>query len=95
MTKKRIAEYIAEALIEDGTTCVCWGDGILVDVARPHLKGHAASHPLNVMTAACNALERAPDLFEKRKMYGMDCRGRARLVRMFMLKQPHTVAGGE
>lgn len=82
----RIADHIAAALREDGTEWVCWGDGILVDVAKPHLKGHAASHPLNVMTAACNAMERAPDLFEKHKMHGMDCRGRSRVVRAFKLK---------
>lgn len=81
----RIADRIADALIAEGITCVCWGDGILVDAAREHLRGRAAAHPLNAMTAACNALERAPDRFRKFKMRGHDCNGRQRAVRAFEL----------
>ena len=81
----RIADHIAAQMRADAITCVCWGDGILCDVARPLLRGRAASHPLNAMTAACDALERAPDLFRKFRMRGHDSNGRARIVRAFEL----------
>lgn len=88
MGRKRIADHIADALRREGTEWVCWGDGILCDVARPLLRGRAAAHPLNAITAACDAMERAPDLFEKHLMHGHDSRTRARVVRAFRLIAP-------
>jgi hypothetical protein len=76
---------MADAMRRDGITCVSWGDGILVDTCREHMR-LKNSHPLNVMKAACDAMERAPDLFEKFMMYGHDARARARVVRAFRLK---------
>lgn len=81
----RIADHIAEYMRAEGHRSLCWGDGALVNAARDHIKGRAGSHPLNVMTAACNAMERAPDLFEKFKIHGHDCRSNARVVRAFRL----------
>jgi hypothetical protein len=83
---KRVADYIAEAMEKDGIECICWGDGLLVDVGRDHLKLRNM-HPLNVTKAACDALENAPDRFEKFMMRGHDARARPRLVRAFRLKQ--------
>ena len=80
----RLADHIAAEMRLQGIHCVCWGDGMLVDVCsdRMRLKN---DHPLNVMTAACDAMERAPDLFRKFMMLGHDARCRQRLVRAFEL----------
>ncbi len=83
----RIADHIAIAMREAGLSSVMWGDGLLVNAARQHMRLRN-SHPLNVMTAACNAMERAPDIFEKRHIRGCDCNGNSRLVRGFLLIEP-------
>lgn len=81
---KRLADHVADEMDRRGTQYVSWGDGILVDVCRErmHLKN---DHPLNVLKAACDALERAPDRFRKFMMVGHDARGRTRTVRAFEL----------
>lgn len=95
MSRVRIADRIAHAMIEqDYGSTIMWGDGLLNDVAADHITGKMSRHPLDRMTAACNALERAPDLFEKRFIRGHDCNGHDRLVRGFKLigtprSQPH------
>ena len=53
---KRIADHIADYMRHEGMTSICWGDAALVNAARDHIQGRAGSHPLNVMTAACNAI---------------------------------------
>lgn len=83
----RIADRIALHMREQGTEWIMWGDGSLVDAAHGHVK---ANHPLDVMRAACDAMDRAPDLFEKHTIRGMDSRARDRLVRGYRLKN-----GGE
>lgn len=82
----RLAERIAEALRAEGAVWVCWGDGILVEACGDHVK-LKNNHPLNVINAACNAMERAPDIFEKHLVRGHDARCRSRLVRAFKLRE--------
>lgn len=82
----RLADHIAEAMKQENIRYICWGDGFLVDTARDHLKLRNM-HPLNILKAACDAMERAPDRFEKFMMRGHDCRARQRLVRAFRLIQ--------
>ena len=79
----RIADHIAAYMDREGITYAAWGDGFLCDVGRPLMRGRAAAHPLNSITAACDAMERAPDLFRKFRMRGHDSNGRARIVRCF------------
>lgn len=81
----RLADRIADEMIGEGITCVSWGDGLLVNACRDHTR-LKNPHPLNVMKAACDALERAPDRFEKFMMHGHDARARQRVVRAFKLK---------
>lgn len=84
--RARIADRFAHAMIEqDFGPNVMWGDGFLSDLAGGLVKGKMSRHPLDRMTAMLNALERAPDLFEKRYIRGGDCKGRNRLVRGFKL----------
>ncbi|MEO0568292.1 MAG: hypothetical protein AAF066_11210 [Pseudomonadota bacterium] len=83
----RIADHIAEYMREHDIHCLMWGDGSLVNAAREHISGRSGSHPLNVMTAACNAMERAPDLFRKTRIHGCDANGNARVVRGFWLRE--------
>lgn len=84
--KVRLADRIAHAMIsQDYGDHIMWGDGLLNDVAYGHVRGRMGRHPLDRMTAACNALERAPDLFKKSRTLGMDSRGRERVVRYFCL----------
>lgn len=86
MARVRLADRIAHAMIEaDYGDTIMWGDGLLNDVAYGHVKGKMAKHPLDRMIVALNALERAPDLFEKRMIHGCDCSGNNRLVRGFKL----------
>lgn len=86
MARRRIADTIAERMRAEGRDSVLWGDGFLSD--QRDLFRLANMHPLNVIEAACNALERAPDLFEKRMVHAHDARCRARVVRGFKLKEP-------
>ena len=81
----RLADRIADEMKRQNVRCVSWGDGLLVDVCRSRMR-LKNDHPLNVMKAACNALERAPDRFRKFMMRGHDCNGNARLVRAFELR---------
>lgn len=82
----RLADRIAHAMIaEDYGSTIMWGDGLLNDVAYGHVTGRMANHPFDRMLAALNALERAPDLFEKRHIRGCDSRGQNRLIRGFKL----------
>jgi hypothetical protein len=82
----RLADHIARAMIDQeyGDT-IMWGDGLLNDIAVDHVKGKLGRHPLDRMIAALNALERAPDLFEKGMIHGCDCSGHNRVVRGFKL----------
>jgi hypothetical protein len=82
----RLADRIAHAMIADdyGAT-IMWGDGLLNDVACGHVSGRLSRHPLDRMIAALNALERAPDLFEKRMIRACDSNGSERVVRGFKL----------
>lgn len=82
----RLADRIAVEMTSRGVACVCWGDGVLVDACRDHVSLRN-DHPINVMKAACDALERAPDRFQKFRMKGHDSRARARTVRAFKLIQ--------
>lgn len=88
MDRYRIADDIAHQLIDGYDfkigSIVMWGDGILSD-ASGLITGKLSNHPLDRMTAACNALERAPDLFQKVKIRGMDSHARSRDVRGFRL----------
>lgn len=79
----RIADRIAAHLRSLGITSCCWGDGLLTEEFGINLKNN---HPLNRMTAACDAMERAPDLFEKFHIRGMASNGQERIVRAFRLK---------
>lgn len=82
----RLADRIAHAMIEhDYGDRIMWGDGLLNDAIVDHVRGRLAEHPLDRMIAACNALERAPDLFRKYRAHGCDSRNRARVVRGFQL----------
>ena len=82
----RLADRIAHAMVEqDYGDTIMWGDGLLNDVAYGHVSGKMAGHPLDRMIMALNALERAPDLFEKRMINGCDSRGANRVVRGFKL----------
>lgn len=82
----RIADRIAHAMIEqDYGGMIMWGDGMLNDAICGHVTGKLARHPLDRMIAACNALERAPDLFEKRMIRAVDSNNHERLVRGFKL----------
>lgn len=93
----RLADRIAAHMIEEGITNCCWGDGFLVDVCRDHMSLEN-DHPIMVLTAACNAMERAPDLFKKWKIRAMDSRGHDRVVRAFGLKddvKPRALSPGE
>ena len=81
----RIADHIAIYMREHDISALMWGDGALVNASRAHISGRSGAHPLNVMTAACNAMERAPDLFRKTRVHGSDANGNARVVRCFWL----------
>lgn len=83
----RIADHIFKYMIEKDIRCLMWGDGELVNAAGPHVTVYN-QHPLNVMTAALNAMERAPDLFLKQRIRGHDSRVRQRTVRGFRI-HPH------
>lgn len=60
VTRIRLADRIAHAMLDRGWRSIIWGDGLLVDVARQHV---SVTHPLDIQIAALNALGRAPDLF--------------------------------
>lgn len=63
----RLADIIAHAMaLNDYGTTIMWGDGLLNDVAYGRVTGKKAQHPLDRQILALNALDRAPDLFEKR-----------------------------
>ncbi len=81
----RIADRVAHAIIKDGTESVLWGDGILNDAGGDYVKGKMAHHPLDRITAVCNALERATDLFEKKLVHAHDSNCNPRAVRGFWL----------
>lgn len=81
----RIADHIHKYFIEHDIEIVMWGDGCLVDASRKHVK-LKNMHPLNVMDAAINAMDRAPDLFEKSYVRGHDSQSRQRVVRSFKVK---------
>lgn len=81
----RIADRIAAYMRENNMESLGHGDGALSDAAAEHVN-LGRSHPLNVMGAALDAMERTPDLFEKFYRRSSDCRGRQRLVRCFRLK---------
>lgn len=83
---ERIADRIAVKMREIGLTRCCWGDAFLGDDYGIKLRNN---HPLNRITAACNAMERAPDLFEKYHIRGMASGGQERIVRGFRLKDNH------
>ena len=89
----RIADHIAAYMIENDLSHLMWGDGHLVNAAHDHVCFKTKpKHPLNVMDAACAAMDRAPDLFIKSHIRGMDSKGRPRVVRSFKLKQPESEA---
>jgi len=90
----RLAERIANELRSQGGVWCSWGDGILVDVCYDHVKIRN-KHPLNVMKAACDAMERAPDIFEKLMIRGHDARCRPRLIRAFKLRPSPSVEDGD
>jgi hypothetical protein len=82
----RLADRIAHAMLaEDFGSTIMWGDGLLNDVSYGHVSGRLSKHPLNRMILALNALERAPDLFEKRMIHAHDSNNSERLVRGFKL----------
>lgn len=83
----RIADRIAAYMREHDLGALCWGDGHLANAARPWLRGKAGAHPLNAMTAGCNAMERAPDLFRKTLIRAADSAGNSRVVRCFWLRE--------
>lgn len=88
MARVRLADRIAHAMIADDgyTDCIMWGDGLLNDCVVDHgSKAKMARHPLDRMIIALNALERAPDLFEKRRIHAHDSNANARVVRSFRL----------
>jgi hypothetical protein len=81
----RLADRIAHAMIEqDYGSSIMWGDGLLNDVAYGHVKGRRSKHPLDRQLAALDALERAPDLFQKHYIRLHTGPGE-RLVRSFKL----------
>ncbi len=81
----RIADHIHKYFVEHDIEITIWGDGCLVDAASKHVK-LKNMHPLNVMEAAVNALDRAPDLFEKGYVRAHDSQLRQRVVRSFRVK---------
>jgi hypothetical protein len=90
MTKRyRLADRIAQAMIDDDgyyDQCIMWGDWLLNDCVVDHgCTGKMARHPLDRMIVALNALERAPDLFQKQHVHAHDCNANARVVRSFKL----------
>ena len=80
----RIAEHIAAELKRAGLCSVSWGDPILVD-SLPERTRRRNSHPLAAMKSACDALDRAPDLFTKAFIKAHDKSGTPRVVRSFRL----------
>lgn len=86
MSRVRLADRLAHAMIEqDYGSTIMWGDGLLNDVAYGHVSGRLSNHPLDRMILALNALERAPDLFEKRMIHAHDSNNHSRVVRGFKL----------
>ena len=82
----RLADRIAAAMIaKDYGDRIMWGDGLLNDAIVDHVRGRLSRHPLDRLTAACNALDRAPDLFRKYRVNGCDSRCRNRVVRAYQL----------
>ena len=80
----RLADRIADGMMADGCHTMGWNDHRLVD----YIGGHTRlknSHPMNVMRAACDAMDRAPDRFEKFYRRSADIRGNDRIVRCFRL----------
>jgi hypothetical protein len=75
-------------MLEEGSgygDIIMWGDGLLNDASYGHVTGKMSKHPLDRMIMALNALERAPDLFEKRHVRAHDSNCHERLVRSFKL----------
>lgn len=67
-----------------GCYTLMWGDGALCDIA--HDAGVTIQHPLNKIDRAIRALE-GDKRFIKRRIHGMDSRGRSRVVRGFELRE--------
>lgn len=62
----RLADVIAHAMpLNDYGDRIMWGDGLLNNVAYGRVRGRMSNHPLDRMIMALDALDRAPDLFEK------------------------------
>lgn len=88
MTRIRLADRIANVMLDPDSgygNVIMWGDGLLNDVAYGHVTGRMSKHPLDRMIMALNALERAPDLFQKSWTLAHDSNGRQRRVRSFRL----------
>lgn len=81
----RLADRIAAGMRADGVESIGWLDNALVDYVHGHTRLRNP-HPINQMSAAMAAMERASDLFEKFYRLSMDSRGNERRVRCFRLK---------
>jgi hypothetical protein len=65
MKRKTIAEHAVDVLRETDNPAVCYGDsGLLGLIAKR--AGMKSRHPLNMYKDVLDAMERRPDLFEKR-----------------------------
>lgn len=79
----RMADEIADYMRALGLKSIGWGDDALVNACRNDRHKHA----LDAMQAGLAAMERAPDLFEKRRILAHDRNGNPRVVRNFRLRE--------
>lgn len=83
----RLADRIAHAMLDrQFGNEISFGDDLLSECVLDHrCKGRMTKHPFDRMTYALHALDRAPDLFVKRREYGVDTSNRSHIVRTFTL----------
>lgn len=84
---KTIPEIIHARMIEHNIECLAWGDTLISEIAGGLFENMKYPHPLTRMGYILDAMERRPDLFEKKYLRGHDRRYRSRKVRIFYLKK--------
>ena len=82
-----VSQAVAAQMRVEGCFTVMWLDGWILDQVGDMVRVKI-DHPMNRMRAIFSHLERCP-MFEKRRIRGMDSRGRDRVVRGFRLREDH------
>lgn len=86
--KRKIISKIAISILEEeahlsGIARPSIGYGCLSLLDKISVRAELNGHPIDNHTKILNALDRAPEVFHKRKIRAYDINGRSRLVRIF------------